>query len=100
MLQTFEEQIRQIHTQKIKEERWQRHLKEIRGENIYLQFCIWCNCQGLSDKQENVGLFAKWLKQENITLTEYQRRWLAENHFGWKFTWNEEKKEWESRKNG
>ena len=54
--------------------------------------------QGKSELRNNEKAFAEWLKRENRTLTEYQRRWIAENHFGWRFTWNKQKNEWESKK--
>jgi hypothetical protein len=98
--QTFEEQILIEHNSRIKRESWERHCAEVRGEDIWVDFCVWCNCQGDTDNKlrKNERAFAEWLKRENRTLTEYQRRWIAENHFGWQFTWNEEKKEWESKK--
>lgn len=96
--QTFEEQCRIAHNSRIQRESWERHLKEVRGEYIYTDFCVWLHCQGQAELRDNERAFAEWLKRENRTLTEYQRRWIAENHFGWQFTWNEEKKEWESRK--
>lgn len=96
---TFEEQILIEHNSRIQRESWERHLKEVRGEYIYLDFCIWCNCQGDDGKlRESERAFAEWLKRENRELTPYQRRWLAEKYFGWQFTWNEEKKEWEIKK--
>lgn len=95
---TFENDLRVLATTRARNESRQWHLQELRGEYIYLDFCVWCNCNGKSKLQDNAKLFAEWLKRENRTLTEHQRRWIAENHFGWQFTWNEEKKEWESRK--
>ena len=96
--QTFEEQILIEHNSRIQRESRERQLKEVSGEYIYLDFCIWCNCYAEQETKQNEKAFADWLKRENRTLTEYQRRWIAENHFGWQFTWNEEKNEWESRK--
>ena len=96
--QTFEEEIAIEHLARINAEKWGRRLKEVRGEYIYLDFCVWCNCYAEQETKRNERAFAEWLKRENRTLTEYQRRWIAENHFGWQFTWNSEKKEWESRK--
>lgn len=94
----FEEEIAIEHLARLNAEKWGRRLKEVRGEYIYLDFCIWCNCYAEQETKQNEKTFAEWLKRENRTLTEYQRRWIAENHFGWRFTWNEEKKEWESKK--
>ena len=98
-IQTFEEEISQMRAERHRNKMEQRRLKEVRGEYIYTDFCVWCNCQGDDGKlRASERAFAEWLKRENRTLTEYQRRWIAENHFGWQFTWNEEKKEWESKK--
>ena len=96
--QTFEEEISEIRAERHRNEMEQRRLKEVRGEYIYLDFCVWCNCYAEQETKQNGKAFAEWLKRENHTLTEYQRRWIAENHFGWQFTWNEGKKEWESKK--
>lgn len=96
--QTFEEQCRIEHNSRIQRESRERHLKEVRGEYIYLDFCVWCNCYAEQETKQNEKAFAEWLKREYRTLTEYQRRWIAENHFGWQFTWNKQKNEWESKK--
>ena len=96
--QTFEEEISQIRAERHRNEREQRQLKEVRGEYIYTDFCVWCNCYAEQETKQNEKAFAEWLKRENRTLTEYQRRWIAENHFGWQFTWNKQKNEWESKK--
>ena len=95
---TFEEEIIEIRAERHRNESRERQLKEVRGEYIYTDFCIWLHCQGQAELRNNEKAFAEWLKRENHTLTEYQRRWIAENHFGWQFTWNEGKKEWESKK--
>lgn len=96
--QTFEEEIAIEHLARLNAEKWERQLKEVRGEYIYLDFCVWCNCYAEQETKQNEKAFAEWLKRENRTLTEYQRRWIAENHFGWRFTWNKQKNEWESKK--
>ena len=95
---TFEEEIAIENLARLNAEKWGRRLKEVRGEYIYTDFCVWCNCYAEQETKQNEKAFAEWLKRENRTLTEYQRRWIAENHFGWQFTWNEEKNEWESKK--
>lgn len=96
--QTFEEQILIEHNSRMQRESRERHCKQVRGEYIYLDFCVWCNCYAEQETKQNEKAFAEWLKRENRTLTEYQRRWIAENHFGWQFTWNKQKNEWESKK--
>lgn len=96
--ETFEEQIMGIRAERHRNESRGRQLKEVSGEYIYTDFCVWLHCQGKSELRNNEKAFAEWLKRENRTLTEYQRRWIAENHFGWRFIWNKQKNEWESRK--
>ena len=95
---TFEEEIAIEHLARLNAQKWGRRLKEVRGEYIYLDFCVWCNCYAEQETKQNERAFAEWLKRENRTLTEYQRRWIAENHFGWQFSWNKQKNEWESKK--
>ena len=95
---TFEEEISEIRAERHRNESRERQLKEVRGEYIYLDFCVWCNCYTEQETKQNEKAFAEWLKREYRTLTEYQRRWIAENHFGWQFTWNKQKNEWESKK--
>ena len=76
---------------------WQCHLREVRGEDIYTRFCLWCNCQGKGELRKNARVFAEWLKTEKIVLTEFQRRCIAENHFNWKFVFNKETQRWEGK---
>ena len=96
--QIFEEEISGIRAERHRNESRERQLKEVRGEYIYTDFCVWLHCQDKPELRNNEKAFAEWLKRENRTLTEYQRRWIAENHFGWRFTWSKQKNEWESRK--
>ena len=95
---TFEEEISEIRAERHRTESRERRLKEVRGEYIYTDFCVWLHCQGQAELRNNEKAFADWLKRENRTLTEYQRRWIAEKYFGWQVTWNKQKNEWESRK--
>ena len=44
--QIFEEQILIEHNSRIQRESWERHLREVRGEYIYTDFCVWLHCQG------------------------------------------------------
>lgn len=97
---SFEEDIRIENKCKNDKWEWDRHCATTRGEDIYTDFCLWCNCQDgdVEKLKTNAQVFAKWIKSRNITLTDYQRRCIAENHFGWQFTWNSEKNEWEGKK--
>ena len=68
--ETFEEQILIEHNSRIQRENWDRRLKEIRGEYIYTDFCVWCNCYAEQETKQNERASAEWLKRENRTLTE------------------------------
>lgn len=72
-----------------------QNLNIARGETIYWRFRAWCNAYKDGKGKEDARVFAEYIKAENIVLTEYQRRCIAETHFGYVFTYNEEKGEWE-----
>ena len=76
----------------------QEFKKELYGENIYSKFCIWCNAFNNSNGKTDANLFAKFLKQENIELTFWQRKHLAEKYFGYKYEYKHDKGEWEITK--
>lgn len=86
---------------------WQKRLDEqdlakkrvdlIRGEHIYKQFKFWC--MGFAKGKESfksVVAFREFMKAESIELTEYQRKHLLTNYFG--FVWNEKENKWEKVK--
>ena len=96
--QTFEEQLRIEHNSRILRESWERHFKQVRGEYIYVNFCVWCNIYAGKATKTDPKAFAKWLKQEKIELTFWQRKHLAEKYFGYKYEYDYEKKDWEIKK--
>ena len=81
--QTFEEQLLIEHNSRFQRESWERHCKQVRGEYIYTDFCVWCNAFNDSKGKNDAKLFGKFLKQENIELTNYQRLYLLEHYFGY-----------------
>ena len=66
------------------------------GEGIYARFCAWCNAEGKVELKKNARAFADWLKSNGIELDFWQRKAIAENHFGYEYEWNG--REWETRK--
>ena len=95
---TFNQQIRELCYERQKAELWEQNRKKANGEYIYVNFCVWCNafnnCKGKNDAK----LFAKFLKKEKIELTFWQRKYLAEKYFGYKYEYDYEKKDWEIKK--
>lgn len=96
--QTFEEQIRQMQAERHRGEHYEYQRKQSNGEYIYVNFCVWCNAFKDSKGKNDAKLFAKFLKQENIELTFWQRKHLAEKYFGYKYEYDYEKKDWEIKK--
>lgn len=97
---TFEKEIAIEHLSRLNEWRWRTKIRELRGEYIYTDFCVWCNCQGKPELRNDQRVFAKWLKDTKTVLTEYQRQCIATKYYGWEFTWNIEEKKWEGKKSG
>ena len=99
-LETFESQIEIEHKERVRKDNIKHKLMDIRGENIYIGFCVWCNCQGDTNHKlrGSAKVFANWLKNKKIVLSEYQRRYIANKYFGWEFYWNEKESKWESKK--
>lgn len=87
--------LKDINRERIAEEHRMQRQRELSGENIYLWFCVWCNCHKNGEEmKKSPQEFAKWLKLEDKTLTFWQKKSIAENHFGYKFEWDYNKREW------
>lgn len=96
--QTLNDQLKQDRQNQLKQELWEIHCKKLNGEYIYVNFCVWCNAFNSSNGKTDAKLFAKFLKQENIELTFWQRKHLAEKYFGYKYEYKHDKQEWEIKK--
>ena len=91
----FDTMIKEIHDERVAYERHSRKLAQIKGENIYTLFCIWCNAFRNGEGKTNPNEFALFLKTENIGITPTQRRYLAEKYFGYKYEYKHDKGKWE-----
>ena len=96
--EAFEKQIRQMQDERRCREHWEYKRKQLNGEYIYVDFCMWCNAFNDSKGKNDAKLFAKFLKQQNIELTFWQRKNLAEKHFGYKYEYKHDKGEWVTKK--
>lgn len=67
------------------------------GEGIYACFCGYCNGEGKPEWKADAKKFAEWLTASGIELDFWQRKAIAENHFGFAYEWNGS--EWKIRKN-
>lgn len=98
MTELFENEIRIEHEERVRKENWDRKLREIRGDNIYTDFCIDCRCRGVAEKRKSEIEFANWLKAKNINLNFWQRKHIAETYFGYNFVFEHTKKTWKIEK--
>ena len=87
---SFNEIAKQISREKERDFWWNCHVRDIRGEDIYTDFCVYTHIYEW--KRDNPKHFAEYLKKFNKTLTTYQRKFLAEKYFGYKF--DEDKQVW------
>ena len=68
------------------------------GETIYWHFRAWCNAYKNGQGKESAKVFAEYLKERNVVLNWYQRKCIAEKHFGYVFTYNYDKGYWDIEK--
>lgn len=96
---SYEQRLKQIKIKELEQRHFKHLASQVNGEYIYVNFCVWCNafnnCKGKTDAK----LFAKFLNNENIELTFWQRKHLAEKYFGYKYEYKHDKGEWEITKN-
>jgi hypothetical protein len=95
---TFEALATQLHNERIANLLYNNKMRVLLGEDIYTNFCVWCNGFAKKSDKTNPNAFGYFIKQENITLTELQRRHLLSKYFGYKVEYNNEKNVWEITK--
>lgn len=85
---------------KVRQAEWTKDYEQDKrhGEHIYAQYVLTCIGYEKPEWIARADKFASWLKKEKIKLNFYQRKWIAENHFGYKYEYNYEKEKWECRK--
>lgn len=66
------------------------------GEGIYACFCGYCNAEGKAEWKGDAKKFGEWLTASGIELDFWQRKAIAENHFGYEYEWDG--REWKTRK--
>ena len=88
----WETEAKYAHEGRIRGQQGEWEKREIMGENIYTDFCVWCN--GYADEKAKIDpkVFAKFLKENNVQITERQREYIAINHFG--YVYDIDKKKW------
>lgn len=97
-MEDFEEQIREmVEIRKDKEAR-ENEVAKTRGEYEYTKFKCWCNAFKNGQGKNNAKVFAEFVKAENIELTFWQKKAIAEKYFGYEYNYDYEKDEWITKK--
>jgi hypothetical protein len=68
--------------------------RAINGENIYTMFVTWCFAFKGEKAVKSPKVFSEFLKEQNIVLTFWQRKYIAEHYFGFQFIWDRDKEDW------
>ena len=97
-MKDFESLINDIHKEKIREERICKNFKDNSGENIYINFCCWCNGQENASRL-NEKDFKRFLQEEQIKLTQIQKIYLAKKYFNFTIVYDPINEKWKIVKN-
>lgn len=62
--------------------------KEANRDAIYYRYCAWCNANEKQSAKKDPYAFRDYLISHNITLGFWDRKVIAERHFGYQYTWN------------
>ena len=86
MKEQYQARINQIEQEQRQEQARKRKFEELKGERIYKDFKCWCMgyAEGF-ESHNSVAAFKKFLKMEQIELTQIQREYLLEKCFGFEF---------------
>ena len=91
---SFEELAADIHKQNEEQNFYKSLKRKLTGENIYGVFCAWCNAFNKGQGKNDNTVFKKFLDEENVELTFWQKKHLAENHFGYEYNWDRNLNKW------
>lgn len=81
-----------------KKERTRAKNRAIYGEDVYVRFVTWCYAFKGEKAVKDPKMFSQFLKEEKIQLNFWQKKYLAENYFGFSYNWNMKESKWEISK--
>ena len=96
-MNSFDNDIRLLQHERKLSDRIHGRRFERSGEGIYACFCGYCNGEGKPEWKGDAKKFGEWLTESGIELDFWQRKAIAETHFGYAYEWNGS--EWKIRKN-
>ena len=84
-LNSFDEQIKILQTERQRKEQDYLKKKEAKGDYIYIRFCVWCNAYKNGQGKHDSKVFEQYIKENNIVANWWQIKCIYENYFGYKF---------------
>lgn len=84
----FYDDLRIVNNEKEKRRCEERRRYELSGEAVYDDFSLWCFVFNGDKGRHNPKVFKRYLKEERIKLTFWQKKRLLENYFGYEFTFD------------
>lgn len=98
IFETFEEIAEQIQKEKAIENHNRAFNRKVTGEEQYVLFCAWCNAFNYGEGKNDPKVFKQYLKEENIELNFWQKKYLSEKYFNYEYKWDNDNGCWLSRK--
>jgi len=95
---TFEELASEEHKIRERNELNDSLNRKLTGECEYTRFCLWCNAFNKGQGKTDPKTFAKYLKEENVKLTIWQRIHLGKKYFGYEYEFDYFNKKWSAKK--
>ncbi len=80
------------HKERVTEQKLSWEQREVLGENIYTDFCVWCNGYADEKAKTDAKVFARFLKENKVKINERQRQHIAKMYFG--YVYDVDKQKW------
>lgn len=93
-LDRFYKILHEMRNERVERERRERETRQALGEDVYTLFWVWCQAKRHGQDTDNPKVFGQYLKDNEIELTFWQRKHLAEKYFGYKYDWDNTKQKW------
>lgn len=93
-LDRFYSILREMRNERVERERRERETRQALGEDVYTLFWVWCQAKRHGQDTDNDKVFSQYLKDNNIELSFWQKKYLAEKYFGYRYEWNNEQQKW------
>ena len=83
-----------VHNDRVTNQRREQERKQHNGETIYAMYCVWCNAFKGSKGKNDYKQFLEYMKEENVEVSFWQFKKIAENHFNFYYEYDANNKKW------